>query len=158
MSVHQPSARTECGIGSANPVFRVSSLETAVRFYEQLGFAIRRHGTAYAHAVRERLTIDLRASADYDPLATGAEVYVETRELDSLHAEWRALDLMPVRTIITPDMRAELRRRAATDDRIGLISDRVRDQPGGLREFTVRDPDNNQLRFGRPSSGGAPEG
>jgi hypothetical protein len=60
---------------------------------------------------------------------------------------------MPVRTIVTPDMRAELRRRTASGDRIGLISDHVKDQPWGVREFTLRDPDNNELRFGRHRTG-----
>lgn len=153
MSVYESSVRVQCGIGSANPVFRVFSLETSVRFYEQLGFEVRRYDTAYAYAEREGLSIHLRASPENDPLSSGAEVYVETRGVDELHAQWRALELMPVRTIITPDMRAELRRRLANGDRIGLISDRVRDQPWGVREFTLRDPDNNELRFGRTRTG-----
>ncbi|HWE59189.1 MAG TPA: hypothetical protein VG228_05795 [Solirubrobacteraceae bacterium] len=58
--------------------------------------------------------------------------------------------------MITADMNAEPRRRRAAGDAMGMISERVLDKRWGVREFSIRDPDSNQLRFGRPSSGGAP--
>lgn len=147
---------TESGIGSAEPVFPVHSLEAAMRFYQLLGFDVRRHDVGYGYAEREGLCIHLRASPELDQFSSYSEVYVGTTEVDELHAQWLPLDLIPVRTIITADMRAELRRRWAAGDAIGMISARVLDKPWGIREFSIRDPDNNQLRFGRPSSGGAP--
>lgn len=153
MSVYEPSVQSECGIASATPVFHVFSLEAATRFYMQLGFEVRRYDPTYAYAQREGLTIHLRASPDHEPLNSNSEIYVETSAVDDLHHEWHALDLMPVRTIVTPDMRAELRRRWAADDPMGLISDRVKDQPWGVREFSIRDPDGNKLRFGRRRTG-----
>ncbi len=53
---------------------------------------------------------------------------------------------------------AEVKRRFAAGEPVGLISELVEDKPWDIREFSIRDFDNNQLRFGRPSSGGAPEG
>ena len=153
--MYESSLQAECGIRAATPVFRVLRLDAAMRFYERLGFELRPYDAGYAYAQREGLRIHLRASPEHDPFSSYSEIYVETAAVDDLHAEWRALDLIPVRTIVTPDIRAELRRRLAVDDRIGLISDRVRDQPWGAREFSVRDVDNNQLRFGRRRTGAA---
>lgn len=134
-------------------MFRVLSLDAASRFYERLGFELRRHDVSYASAQREELHLHLRASPEYDPFSAYSEIYVETAAVDDLHAEWRALDLIPVRTYVTPDIRAELRRRLAAGDRIGLISDRVADRPWGVREFSLCDVDNNMLRFGRRQTG-----
>jgi hypothetical protein len=35
------------------------------------------------------------------------------------------------------------------DERAGRITDAVQAKPWGVREFTILDPDNNQLRFGQ---------
>ena len=158
MSVYETPARTECGIRAATPVLHVRSLEASIGFYQQLGFEIRRYDPTYAFAGREGLQIHLRASPEREPFSSSAEVYVETTAVDELHAEWRALDLMPIRTIVTPDMRAELRRRWAVGNPMGLISDRVKDQPWGVREFTLRDPDHNRMRFGRRRTGASRPG
>jgi hypothetical protein len=141
--------RTEIGIGSATPVFPVHSLDTAMRFYELLGFDVRRYDAGYAYAEREGLHLHLRASPELEPFSSDSEVYVETARVDELHAEWLPLDFIRVRTIVTADMRAEMRRRWAAGNPIGVISAQVTDKPWGVREFSVRDPYNNQLRFGR---------
>jgi hypothetical protein len=56
-------------------------------------------------------------------------VYVQTAEVDALHGEWRDCGLLPVPGAITPELR-----------------------PWGVREFAIRDLDNNHLRFGRQIS------
>lgn len=140
---------TEIGIGSAAPVFPVHSLDAAARFYQRLGFDVRRYDAGYAYAQREDLQLHLRAAPELEQFSSGAEAYVETARVDELHAEWLPLDFIRVRTIVTADMRAELRRRWAAGDPVGVISAQVTDKPWGVREFSVRDPDNNQLRFGR---------
>jgi hypothetical protein len=78
-------------------------------------------------------------------------VYVRTAEVDQLHPEWRALDLVPVRSVIGPELRGEIRRRWEAREPVGLISEFVQDKPWGIREFSIRDLDNNQIRFGRPT-------
>lgn len=148
----------EIGIGSAAPVLPVHSLDGAMRFYQRLGFDVRRYDSGYAYADREDLQLHLRASPELEQFAAGAEVYVETARVDELHAEWLPLDFIRVRTIVTADMRTELRRRWAAGDPVGVISAQVMDKPWGVREFSVRDPDNNQLRFGRRRVGAAPPG
>ena len=61
------------------------------------------------------------------------------------------------RSGITAELIAEVRRRFAAGEPVGLISEFVEDKPWDIRELSIRDLDNNQLRFGRPSSGGAPK-
>ena len=145
MSVYESTRQTERGIASAIPVLHVSSLEGSSWFYQRLGFEVRRYDAGYAYAQREGLAIHLRLSDD----DAHGDMFVETTRVEELHDEWSALEMLPIRTIITPDMRAELRRRAATGQPIGCISERLKDQPWGVREFSLRDPDGNWLRFGR---------
>jgi len=49
---------------------------------------------------------------------------------------------------IADALKAEVCRRF---DPVGLISERAEDKPWGVLEFALRHPDNNDLRFGRPS-------
>ena len=157
MSTHESLVHLERALGFARPVFQVFSLGTARPFYEQLGFEVRWDDTPAVYADGHGLSIQLLVNPDHDPLSPHTRIYVETEAVDELHAQWRSLDLIPVRTIITPDIRAELRRRWAIDDRLGLISDRVHEQPFGGREFTVRDPDNNEICFGCSAPAAAPD-
>ena len=133
MSIHEPSVQAEIGIRSAAPVFPVNSLETAMRFYQRLGFEVRRYDAGYAYAHREGLHLHLRASPELDLFSSYSEVYVETASVDELHAEWAALDLMPIRTVVSPDMRAELRRRwAAGAGPLGIFASLISVVPDGM--------------------------
>ena len=58
----------------------------------------------------------------------------------------RAAPVFAVRDL--PELRAEVRRRFDAGDPVGLLSERVEDKPWGVREFGLRDLDNNHLRFG----------
>jgi len=69
--------------------------------------------------------------------------------VDRLHEEWQACELLTVPGAIGPELRAELRRRWQAGEPVGLLSQRVEDKPWGVREFGIRDLDNNHLRFGR---------
>ena len=139
------------GLRSPAPVFAVRDLDAAMAFYERLGFAVRRHDAGYGYAEREGLRIHLRASPELeDPFANYAEVYVDTAEVDRLHEEWQTCGLLPVPGVIGPELKAEVRRRWEAGDPVGLMSERVEDKPWRVREFGIRDLDNNHLRFGRP--------
>ena len=59
--------------------------------------------------------------------------------------------LLPVPGAIAPALNAEVRRRWEAGEPVGLMSEFVEDKPWHVREFGIRDLDNNQLRFGRPS-------
>ena len=139
------------GLGCPAPVFAVRDLEAAMTFYERLGFDVRRYDAGYGYAERERLRIHLRASPELEPFGNYSEVYVETAEVDELHEEWQSCGLLPVRGAIGPTLKAEVRRRWEAGEPVGLISELVEDKPWHVREFSIRDLDNNQLRFGRPS-------
>ena len=121
-------------------------------FYDRLGFDIRRYDAGYGYAEREGLRIHLRASPELEPFGNYSEVYVETSDPDRLHEEWRACGLLAVRGSIGPELIAEVRRRWEAGDPVGLMSESVEDKPWGVREFGIRDLDNNHLRFGRSSA------
>ena len=144
-------AKAVAGIRSPAPIFAVRDLEAAMAFYERLGFDVRRYDAGYGYAEREGLRIHLRASPELEPFGNYSEVYVETAEVDQLHEEWQTCGLLPVPGAIGPAVKAEVRRRWYAGEPVGLMSESVEDKPWRVREFSLRDPDNNQLRFGRQS-------
>ena len=138
------------GIWSPAPVFAVRDLEAAMAFYERLGFTVRRYDAGYGYAERAGLRIHLRASPEIEPFSNYySEVYVETAEVDELHEEWGTCGMLPVPGAIGAELKAEVIRRSRAGEPAGLISERVEDKPWRVREFSIRDPDNNHLRFGR---------
>jgi hypothetical protein len=138
-------------MGCPAPIFAVRDLTAAMGFYERLGFAVRLYDAGYAYAERESLRLHLRASPELEPFSNYSEVYVTTVEVDALHAEWRTGGLLPVPGTIGAALKAEVRRRWDAGAPVGLMSEMVEDKPWGVREFSLRDPDDNQLRFGRPT-------
>jgi hypothetical protein len=78
-------------------------------------------------------------------------VYVQTPDVDQLYEEWRGLGLVVVPGVIGPELAAQVRRRWDAGEPVGLLSESVEDKPWGVREFGLRDLDDNHLRFGRPS-------
>lgn len=132
------------------PVFEVRDLEAAMAFYRRLGFAVRRHDQGYGFAERDGLRLHLRVSPDIEPFSNYAEVYVQTPDVDRLHEEWRDCGLLPVPGAIDASLKAEVERRWHAGEPVGLLSETVEDKPWGVREFAIRDLDNNHLRFGRP--------
>jgi hypothetical protein len=137
------------GLRSSAPVFAVRDLGAAMAFYERLGFAVRGYDAGYGYATREGLRLHLRASPKIEPFSNYSEVFVETVEVDRLHEEWQACGLLAVPGAIDSELRTEVRRRWDAGDPVGLLSRRVEDKPWGVREFGLRDLDNNHLRFGR---------
>jgi hypothetical protein len=110
----------------------------------------RRHDAGYGYAEREGLRIHLRASPELSRPGY-AEVFVDAQDVDRLYEEWRTCGLVPVPGGIEPELAAEVRRHWEAGDPVGLLSKRVEDKPWGVREFALRDLDDNHIRFGRPS-------
>jgi catechol 2,3-dioxygenase-like lactoylglutathione lyase family enzyme len=141
------------GFGHPAPVFAVRDLDAASAFYERLGFAVRRYDAGYGYAERDGLRIHLRGSPELEgPFSNYSEVYVETADVDRLHEEWQSRGLLQVRGAIDEELKEEVRRRWHAGSPVGLIGERVEDKPWGVREFGIRDLDNNHLRFGRQLS------
>ena len=85
----------------------------------------------------QRLRLHLRAVPGLDPLANRSAAYAYTSLVDAFHAEWLRCGLR----VIASDSEV-------ADERAGQISEAVEAKPWGVREFTILDPDRNELRFG----------
>jgi catechol 2,3-dioxygenase-like lactoylglutathione lyase family enzyme len=119
-------------------IFPVRDLKNSLAFYERLGFRADVYDDGYGFARRERLRLHLRVVPELDPLTNRSAVYVDAPEADALYAEWLERGLA-----VVPDVTAE------AGERVGRITQAVEAKPWGVREFTIVDPDNNQLRFGQ---------
>ena len=103
------------------PILPVADMAEAVRFYEAAGFDVRLHesgGYAFVHQ-GEQSVFDL-AIEDVAPTTNRAGCYIITSDVSDWH----------------------LRLSAA-----GLPVSQVKDEPWGMREFTLTDPSGNRLRI-----------
>ena len=112
------------GIGCPAPIFPVRDLDAALAFYERLGFKVWKYDEGYGYAQREGLTLHLQWRPPADPSTGSCAVWVKTQHVDELHAEWLECGLEL--NMSTPE-----------------------DKPWRVREFAIKDPDHNLLRFGR---------
>lgn len=120
---------------SAVPIVRVSDLERAIEYYcRALGFTndgVYRHDPdgrdGYAFLSRDDTKVHV---SSYGDGVLGHVVYFYVEGIDALHDEWRAAGAE-----ILYDPEAELQGPG--------------DQPWGMREIHVKDPDGNVLRFGQ---------
>jgi catechol 2,3-dioxygenase-like lactoylglutathione lyase family enzyme len=151
-----PSRRDEAdqtfGLRRPAPIFPVRDLDAALEFYACLGFRVSRYDEGYGYATRERLRLHLRVCPERDPFANNSAVYVDTAEVDALHAEWLGCGLWAVPPTGGAAIHDEARRRWEAGEPVGRITDVVEAKPWGVREFAILDLDNNQLRFGRPTA------
>ena len=96
----------------------------AADWYERLGFKTAKYGD-YAIVRRGQLCLHLWPCNDRR-IAENTSCYVELADVDTLHAEWRQIDLGE-----------------------GRIDAAPKDQPGhGMREFHLWDPAGNLIGFG----------
>ena len=71
------------------PIFAVRDLETAMRFYRRLGFAVRRYpGAEYGFAARGRIEIHLGMAREGQHGTSSAYLFVD--DADELAAEWES--------------------------------------------------------------------
>lgn len=107
----------------AEAILPVRDIARASAFLEQLGLDVEPYpggGHAFVRFGRDELWM-LSEVADLDPTANAAAVYVHVGDPDHWHAQVTAAGVQ------------------ATD---------VVTEPWGMREFSLRDPDGNLLRFG----------
>lgn len=117
------------GFVQVTPFFGTGRLERAIAFYRDiLGCGVHAPGGGYAYVERDRIAFRLLELDDgaRNPPGCG-HAYVDVRDVDALFAELHArLETLP-------------------DGRWGP----PKDQPYGMREFWVRDPDGNLINFGQ---------
>src|ERR1700689_3183929 len=138
VNTHAEQAPNVPALRRPAPIFPVRDLNFSLAFYERLGFRTDTYDEGYGFARRERLRLHLRVMPELDPLANNSGVYVDAPAVGALHSEWLACGLR----VVAADIQE-------ADERAGRITETVEAKPWGVREFTVMDPDNNQLRFGQ---------
>ncbi len=109
------------------PILPVLDMPISIRFYEAAGFTVREYepGGGYAFVTHDDESVfDLAVSEDALDAATNrAGCYVIVPDVDAWHA------------------RLDEARLPVTDPA---------DQPHGMREFVLTDPNGNRLRIGHP--------
>ena len=122
------------------PILRVSDMTSSLEFYSRLGFttvfryAAGPNGPWYAEVSLDGASLHL--STFGGDSARGAAVYFYVPDVDALFQ--RFID-RGLKTPGKPD---------------SPVEDGPIDQSWGMREFYVRDPDANALRFGSPLAEG----
>jgi len=117
--------RAKAAIIDSTPILPVLDMTASVAFYERAGFTVRRYeGGGYAFvSYDDESVFDLDvAEPALDLAANRAGCYLITPDVDRWHAA------------------------LATS---GLPVTALADQPWGMREFTLTDPNGNNVRIGR---------
>lgn len=116
--------RAAAGVPDSTPILPVGAISAAQAFYESAGFEVRAYdGGGFAFVSLEGESVfDLDEADGFDPAANRAGCYLIVAGVDAWHA--RLVELgAPVSELV--------------------------DQPWGMREFTLTDPDGNHVRIGR---------
>jgi uncharacterized glyoxalase superfamily protein PhnB len=104
------------------PIFAVRDLDTALRHYERLGFAVRTYvGGDYGYASHNGVEIHLGVVRDDSHPAGSAYLFVD--DADEVAQAWRSA---------------------------GVEVHPPQDTEWGMHEGAVVDPDGNVIRFGSP--------
>jgi catechol 2,3-dioxygenase-like lactoylglutathione lyase family enzyme len=119
--------RSRSGMLDVTPILPVLDMPISIRFYEAAGFTVREYepGGGYAFVTHDDESVfDLAVSEDaLDPATNRAGCYVIVPDVDAWHD------------------RLDEARLPVTDPA---------DQPHGMREFVLTDPNGNRLRIGHP--------
>jgi catechol 2,3-dioxygenase-like lactoylglutathione lyase family enzyme len=117
--------RANADIIDSTPILPVIDMAASVAFYRAAGFEVREYeeGGGYAFVTHDDESVfDLdQADVQISPETNGAACYLIVPDVDSWHT----------------------RLRNAGHEITDLV-----DQPWGMREFTLTDPNGNHLRFG----------
>jgi catechol 2,3-dioxygenase-like lactoylglutathione lyase family enzyme len=115
--------RAQSGVIDSTPTLPVSDLDQATAFYTRAGFDVRRYeGGGFAFVSYEDESVfDLDPADQFEPSANRAGCYLVVPDADAWHRRLRG---------------------------VGLPVSEIADQPWGMREFTLSDPDGNQIRLG----------
>ncbi len=120
--------RSKLGVVDSTPILPVLDMDATVVFYEKAGFEVRRYDGGYAFVrVDDESVFDLdKVDKPVTAVSNGAGCYLIVSDVDEWHRRLDALDL-PVSSLS--------------------------DQPWGMREFALTDPNGNNIRIGCPTDG-----
>jgi catechol 2,3-dioxygenase-like lactoylglutathione lyase family enzyme len=108
----------------AIPILPVRALEEAAEFWSRSGLTVERYDEGYAFVLADgEEIVHLALHPTVHPDTNPSACYVHVRDVQGWHARLAAAGLP-----VTP----------------------VRDEPWGMREFSVRDPSGNLVRVGCP--------
>lgn len=108
------------GFVRAVPVLPTTDLAQSSAFWTAAGFGVEAYADDFATAERQGVELHL---VERRPAGRDrGEAYLHARDIDQVHASWAAA---------------------------GLPVSELRDEPWGMREFTVVDPGGNRVRVGR---------
>jgi uncharacterized glyoxalase superfamily protein PhnB len=116
--------RSKLGIVDSTPILPVTEMDASVAFYVTAGFDVRQYDGGYAFvSIDDQSVFDLdRVDKAVTPATNGAGCYLIVEDVDGWHQR-----LSDLKMAVTP----------------------LEDRPWGMREFSLTDPNGNNLRFGR---------
>lgn len=107
------------------PILPAQDVRRACAFYESLGFHAGYHDDRYEILRRGNLVVHLEQQDGLLPARNRTSCYWRVTDADALYREFAALGLPAERDLTEP-----------------------RDEPWGMREFTLKDPAGNLVRIG----------
>jgi catechol 2,3-dioxygenase-like lactoylglutathione lyase family enzyme len=116
--------RANAGIVDSTPILPVSDIAASVAFYRTAGFEVREYeGGGFGFvSYDDESVFDLdQAEVTLTPETNGAGCYLIVPDVDGWH-------------------------RRLAESRLAVTA--LEDQPWGMREFTLTDPDGNHIRIG----------
>jgi hypothetical protein len=121
--------RAEAGVPDSTPILPVRGIAESKKFFESAGFVVRTYdGGGFAFVEYDDESVfDLDEAEGFDPEGNRAGCYLIVPGVEEWHA--RLLDA-------------------------GLSVTELADQPWGMREFTLTDPNGSAIRIGRPVEAG----
>ena len=134
---------TQLWDGSAAAILPVADLARSVVFYRDLGFEVEiAEAGRYAFVAGGGIRFHLSESDGFDPFTQAGMLYLYVPDVDAVHA---AISLEDAASL----GHGELVARWRSGQSLARIRP-VRDEPWGMREFSLADPDNNLIRVGTP--------
>lgn len=105
------------------PTLPVLDMGVATRFYEAAGFEVNHYDGGFAFvSLDEQSVFDLDLVGHLDPRTNAAGCYIITKDVDRWHQRF---------------------------GEAGMPVTEIKEEPWGMREFTLTDPSGNHLRIGR---------
>lgn len=141
--------------GTSVPMLPAHDIPETLAFFQQLGFTAR-HDEANEYAMVRRGAIELHfvATPSLDPWNSAGMAFVRLNDVTSLYEEFLATGVVPLVPAPRSELqkaervREELRAKWDAGESIARMGE-LADQPWGIREFALLDPNNNLIRFGQ---------